>query len=319
MRKGARIDGWLVLDKPEGLSSGAAVARVKRLSGAAKLGHAGTLDPLATGVLPLAFGEATKTVAYLVESEKSYRFTIRWGEERSTGDREGEVAAVSAVRPTPEQIVAALGGFTGEIAQVPPVYSAVKVEGRRAYALARAGASPTLPARRVRINRLALESVDDGDHATFVVDCGKGTYVRSLAADLAAALGTLGHLSALRRLRVGRFTLDEAWTLQRLEALGAGLRSVLLPVEAALSAVPEMIVSESQCRRLGQGQPLPLDQLAPAELGSYPAEGTVVRACQPPDETGAAPLGARLVALARREGAVLRPLRILHISSQPVG
>ncbi len=319
MRKGRRLDGWLVLDKPPGLSSGAAVARAKRLLGAAKVGHAGTLDPLATGVLPLAFGEATKTVAYLVDSDKSYRFTIRWGEARSTGDKEGAVTESSPVRPSAEEIEAALPAFTGEIAQVPPIYSAIKVDGRRAYALARAGDDVKLSPRQVRIDHLVLEGIDDADHATFRVDCGKGTYIRSLAADLAAALGTLGHLAALRRLAVGRFTLDGAITLDRLEALGAAAEQALLPVETALSAVPELFVSESQCRRLGQGQPLPLEQLSPDEPDRFPAEGTVVRACHAYGETGEAPIGARLVALARREGAVLRPLRILHLSAHPAG
>ncbi len=231
-RRGTPIHGWLAIDKPEGLTSAQVVGRVRRITNAAKLGHGGTLDPLATGVLPIALGEATKTVAYVMDGAKTYRFTVRWGEKRDTDDTEGRVTAMSDVRPAAAAIRAALAAFTGEIAQVPPAYSALKIDGERAYKLARAEQEVRLAPRPVRIDSLALVSVDDADHATFQVDCGKGTYVRALARDLAAALGTLGAVSRLRRLRVGPFEEAGATTLETLEA--DGVEAHILPVDAGL-------------------------------------------------------------------------------------
>src|SRR5215469_15893676 len=202
-RKGDKVDGWLVLDKPVGLSSAAAVTAVRRLFNAAKAGHGGTLDPLASGVLPIALGEATKTVGFAMAGTKTYRFTVRWGERRTTDDAEGTVMATSAARPAAAEIEAALQRFIGEIEQVPPDFSAIKVEGRRAYARARAGETLALAPRRVRIDRLSLLDRPDADHARLETVCGKGTYIRSLARDLAAALGTLGYVADLRRVAVG--------------------------------------------------------------------------------------------------------------------
>jgi tRNA pseudouridine55 synthase len=195
----------LVLDKPAGMTSAQAVARVRRLLDAAKAGHAGTLDPLATGVLPVALGEATKTAAYVVDGRKSYRFTVRWGEARDTDDADGVLTAESEGRPEAADIEAIIPGFIGAIRQAPPLYSAIKVAGRRSYALARERIPVALEPREVRVESLAVVAVPDRDHAVFEVRCGKGTYVRSLARDMAHQLGTVGHVAAIRRLAAGAF------------------------------------------------------------------------------------------------------------------
>ncbi len=248
--------GWLILDKDAGMSSAQAVARVKRLSGAAKAGHAGTLDPLATGVLPIALGEATKTVRWVTGGQKAYRFRIRWGEARDTLDSQGSVVRESSVRPTPAAIRAALGAFVGSILQVPPVYSAVHVKGRRAYALARAGRAVELAPRRVMVEGLELVDVPDADHADLNLVCGTGTYVRSLARDLAAALGTEGHVTMLRRTRVGRFGEDDAVTLAHLDAIAdkGGVGAELLPLDAALADIPVLELTEGEAARAWQGR-----------------------------------------------------------------
>src|ERR1700674_70194 len=207
-KKGKAIHGWLVLDKPAGMTSTQAVGAVRRLFGARKAGHGGTLDPLASGVLPIALGEATKTVPFVMDGRKEYRFTLRFGEARATEDAEGEVIATSDLRPTDEAIRSALPAFVGDIEQVPPAFSALKIEGKRAYDLARAGEPVDLKPRRVLIERLALLGRPDTDHADFVVSCGKGTYIRSLGRDLELSLGTVGHLSALRRTAVGPLRED---------------------------------------------------------------------------------------------------------------
>ena len=217
-KKGRPVSGWLVLDKPVGLGSTQAVAKVKRLFGAAKAGHAGTLDPLASGMLPIALGEATKTVPYVMDGEKTYRFVVAWGEERSTDDLEGEVTDRSDARPTEAEIKQALDGFVGTIEQVPPDFSAIKIDGARAYDLARDGGKPDIPSRLVEIFSLELVAQPDADHAEFEVACGKGTYVRSLARDLGRLLGCCGHVSFLRRVDVLPFTADDLVTMAELEA-----------------------------------------------------------------------------------------------------
>jgi tRNA pseudouridine55 synthase len=251
----AAINGWLVLDKPLGLSSAAAVARVRRLTGVPRVGHGGTLDPLATGVLPVALGEATKTAGFTMAFRKRYRFSVAWGEARSTDDREGEVTARSAYRPSPAEIEAALPTFRGSIAQRPPAYSAIKVAGRRAYALARAGDPPELAARPVEVFALEITAAAP-DRATFEVACGKGFYVRSLARDLALALGTVGHVADLRRLAVGPFREERAIALDSLEGLvhSARLVEVLEPLETALDDIPALAVSGLDAARLSHGQ-----------------------------------------------------------------
>jgi tRNA pseudouridine55 synthase len=255
--RGRPINGWLIVDKPQGMTSAHVVARVKRMLGAAKVGHAGTLDPLATGVLPLALGEATKTVAYAMDGAKSYRFTVRWGEARDTDDAEGAVVVVSDRRPTPAEIEAALPAFTGDILQRPPAFSALKVAGERAYDLARDGAPPELAPRAVRVERFALLRADR-DEAEFEVDCGKGTYVRALARDLGERLGCLGHVGALRRTRVGPFRETDAFSLDKLGELdhSAPPCGLLLPIETPLDDIPAVAVMESEADRLRQGQPV---------------------------------------------------------------
>ena len=273
----AKVDGWLILDKPVGLGSTPAVGKVRRLFGAEKAGHGGTLDPLASGVLPIALGEATKTVPFVMDGRKEYRFTLRFGEARSTEDAEGDVTASSDARPTDQQVRDVLARFEGEIEQMPPAYSALKIEGRRAYDLARAGQAVELKPRLVSIERLALAARPDADHADFVVTCGKGTYIRSLGRDLAQALGTVGHLSALRRTAAGPFREDRAISLPKLLALGhiPALLGVLAPVATALDDIPALALTETQADRLRQGQPVLLTRDAPppgallrAEVGS---------------------------------------------------
>jgi tRNA pseudouridine55 synthase len=297
-KKGDKVDGWVVLDKPLGLGSTPAVGRVRRLFGAQKAGHGGTLDPLATGVLPIALGEATKTVPWVMDGRKEYRFTLRFGEARSTEDAEGEVTAESAVRPTDSAILAALGAFTGEIEQQPPAYSALKIDGKRAYDLARAGETVELALRKVMVERLELVARPDADHADLVVGCGKGTYIRSLGRDLALSLGTVGHLSALRRTRAGPFIESQAISLPKLEALGhiPALFGALAPVATALDDIPALALTETQADRLCQGQPVFLPEDAPPS-------GTLLRA----------EFGSRLVALVRSDGVAVKPVRVFNL------
>ena len=218
-RKGDAVSGWICLDKPPGLGSTQAVGRVRRAFNAQKAGHAGTLDPLATGILPIALGEATKTVPFLVEADKTYRFTIAWGVETASFDREGVVTATSDCRPTPGAITETLGEFIGEIDQIPPAFSAVKVGGERAYDLARAGVAMDLQPRKVKIHDVRLVAAPDADSAVIEMECGKGTYVRALVRDLATRLGVHAHVGELRRTRVGPFTEAGAITLEGLEIL----------------------------------------------------------------------------------------------------
>jgi tRNA pseudouridine55 synthase len=297
-KTGDKVDGWVILDKPVGLGSTPAVGRVRRLFGAQKAGHGGTLDPLASGVLPIALGEATKTVPFVMDGRKEYRFTLRFGQARSTEDAEGEVTATSDVRPADSAIRCALAAFVGEIEQVPPAFSALKVDGKRAYDLARAGEAVDLKPRRIVIERLELLGRADTDHADFVVSCGKGTYIRSLGRDLALALGTVGYLSALRRTAVGPFREEAAISLPKLEALGhiPALLGALAPVATALDDIPALALTEAQADRLRQGQPVLLTRDAPPS-------GALLRA-----ETG-----SRLVALVRSDGTSLKPVRVFNL------
>ncbi len=260
--KGRKVDGWVVLDKPVGLTSTDAVARVKRFFGAAKAGHAGTLDPLASGCLPIALGEATKTVANVMDGEKVYRFTVRWGEETNTDDTEGEVVARSDIRPSEAQIRALLPEFTGRIMQVPPRFSAVKIAGERAYDLARGGEEVEIAAREIAVHRLDLAACPDPDTAVFVAECGKGAYVRALARDLGRRLGTYGHVIQLRRLAVGPFDEAQMISLEKLEELrhkagasdGFGAAEALLSVATALDGIPALAMTERDAARLRRGQ-----------------------------------------------------------------
>ena len=254
--KGAAVHGWLVLDKPAGRSSAWAVGAARRLLNANKAGHAGTLDPLATGVLPIAFGEATKTVAFVQSGPKTYAVTVRWGEARDTDDSAGAVTATSPVRPLADEIRAVLPRFIGAIAQVPPDYSAVKVAGRRAYVRARAGQATALAPRQVVVERFELTAAESPQAASFVIDCGKGTYVRALVRDLAQALGTLAHVTALRRTRVGPFDEKSAISLDTLADLVHSPAPVayLHPVETALADIPALPLTDDQAERLRSGQ-----------------------------------------------------------------
>jgi tRNA pseudouridine55 synthase len=255
------VHGWLVLDKPIGMTSTHAVAVIKRLFSAKRAGHAGTLDPLASGCLPIALGEATKTVPFVVDSRKVYVFTVRWGEERDTDDAEGRVVNTSESRPDRTAIEALLPRFVGTIDQVPPRFSAIKIGGERAYDLAREGETVEIAPRPVTIHRLELLETPDPDHAVLAAECGKGTYVRALARDFGRALGAFGHVCALRRGRVGPFAESEMISLERLESLchraaaGEGnLADMLLPVETALDDIPALAVSPADAARLHRGQ-----------------------------------------------------------------
>src|SRR6267378_7309772 len=252
---GMGLHGWLVIDKPAGITSARAVALVRRATGA-KVGHAGTLDPLATGVLPMALGEATKTVQFARADHKRYRFRIRWGIARDTDDCEGAITADSPVRPDAAAIAAMLPRFTGPILQRPPAFSAIKIAGRRAYALARAGRPAEMAPRPVEIVELQLIALPDPDHADFAAVVGEGTYIRALARDLAAALGTLGHIAELRRLAVGRFTESRAISLDLAVSLGHSLAAFghLLPIETVLDDIPALALTATEAARLRHGQ-----------------------------------------------------------------
>lgn len=261
-RTGNKVDGWVVLDKPVGLTSTQAVAKARWAFHAQKAGHAGTLDPLASGCLPIALGEATKTVSFAMEGRKTYRFTLRWGQETNTDDAEGEVAASSDIRPDNEEIAAILPRFTGEIMQVPPAFSAIKIAGERAYDLARDGEEVDLTPRQITVNALRLEDRPDADHAMLYAECGKGAYVRALARDIGRELGTHAHVTALRRLSVGPFVEDDMISLEMLEelrhnpaALPAEMAGkVLRPLELALDGIPALNMSERDAARLKCGQ-----------------------------------------------------------------
>jgi tRNA pseudouridine55 synthase len=296
------VHGWVVLDKPVGMSSTHAVSVVKRLFQAKRAGHAGTLDPLASGVLPIALGEATKTVSFVMEGRKVYSFTVRWGEERDTDDAEGRITGVSAERPSADAISAALPRFVGQITQVPPRFSAVKIGGERAYDLARDGETVEIAARAVEIHRLELIETADQDHAKFVAECGKGTYVRALARDLGRLLGSLGHVAALRRTAVGPFAEDVSVSLDALQRArpdetAAAERAALLPVETGLAALPALRVSSADAGRLARGQAVLLrGRDAPVMAGwvSVSSQGA-------------------LIALAEVEKGELRPRRIFNL------
>jgi tRNA pseudouridine55 synthase len=304
-RRGAPVHGWLILDKPLGMSSSKAVGAVRRLLGAAKAGHGGTLDPLATGVLPIALGEATKTVAWAMAGRKAYRFRLRWGEARTTDDAEGEVTATSESRPQAAEIAAVLPRFIGRIEQVPPAFSALKVAGRRAYDLARAGETVVLARRPIEILELRLLGQPDADHADFEVSTGKGAYIRALGRDIAAALGTLAHVAALRRLAVGHFTLESAISLDHLDSLGHSAAALehLLPLETALADIPALALTEAEAQRLRHGQSLvpslPTEQARIAALGN----GALVRAVA----------GGKPVAIAEVTAGSLRPVRVINL------
>ncbi len=291
----AEVNGWVVLDKPVGVTSTHAVSRLKRIFNAKKAGHAGTLDPLASGLLPIAFGEATKTVPFVQDGEKAYRFTVKWGVETDSDDADGAVTRTSDARPRSRDIRAALPDFTGEIMQTPPVYSAIKINGERAYDLAREGAVVEMVARPVTIRALELIAFND-DEAVLEACCGKGTYVRAIARDLGRHLGCLGHVTALRRTRVGPFTENDAVELAALEAKGVDAGDFMQSVETGLAEVPCVVVDRDAASRLRRGQPLIL------RGRDAPAEGVAYAAC-----------GGVLVAFGPVNGGELTPSRVFNL------
>jgi tRNA pseudouridine55 synthase len=309
-RRGRPVHGWVVVDKPWGMTSTQVVGRIRRLFDAEKAGHGGTLDPLATGLLPIALGEATKTVAWAMAGTKRYQFTIRWGEARDTDDAEGRVTETSGIRPNAAAVAAVLPRFVGEILQVPPAYSAIKVDGARAYDLARDGGAPDLAARPIRVDSLRVVALDDEDHATIEAVTGKGAYMRGLARDIARALGTVGHVSALRRFSVGAFSLDDAVTLDHIDALAGtpALESILLPIETPLDDIPAVALSEAEAHRMRCGQSVAFqrrsdrDRLFRLDLGAEEPDAIVLATC---DDVP--------VALARIEDGELRPVRVLNL------
>lgn len=270
-KKGRPVSGWIILDKPKGMGSTEAVSKIKWLFNAEKAGHAGTLDPLASGLLPIALGEATKTVPYVMEGTKVYRFTVAWGEERSTDDLEGEVTKTSDKRPTREEIEALLPKYTGVILQIPPQFSAIKIDGNRAYDLAREGETIEIPPREVEIDVLQLIEITPDGHAVFEIECGKGTYVRSLARDMGRDHECYGHVADLRRIEVAPFTEDDFITLETLEAASpprveptedgaplpkrdfSALDALLIDTGVALECLPQYPLGEDQAHRVRMG------------------------------------------------------------------
>jgi tRNA pseudouridine55 synthase len=299
--RGRPLDGWLIIDKPPGPTSTEVVNRVRRALDARKAGHGGTLDPLATGVLPVALGAATKTVPYVMDGTKLYRFTLRFGEARDTDDADGKVIAASPARPGDDVIRAALPRFRGDIMQVPPTFSAVKIGGERAYDMAREGRPPALEPRPARVDRFELIERPDADSAVFEVASGKGVYMRSLARDLAIACGTLGHIAALRRLRVGPFTEAQAVPLADVLAAEEAAASLLLPVATALADLPALALTEAEAGALGHGRAISLVALMGRIPGGADPAGGLVRAMA----------GPRLVGLARLEDGWMKPERML--------
>jgi tRNA pseudouridine55 synthase len=291
------VSGWVVLDKGVGMTSTHAVAVVKRALNAKKAGHAGTLDPLASGILPIALGEATKTVPFVMDGQKSYVFTVAWGVETETDDAEGRPVQATHTYPERAAVEALLPRFTGLIEQVPPRFSAVKIQGERAYDLARDGETVELKPRQAQIDRLTLVA-HSGERSVFEADCGKGTYVRALARDLGRALGCLGHVAALRRTRVGPFTEDDAVVVGDLE--GSEAASVLRPVETALGDLPSIPVPRDMAVRLMRGQPVIL------RGRDAPLSGKIYATC-----------GGVLVAVGDVERGELVPHRVFHLGAWP--
>jgi tRNA pseudouridine55 synthase len=306
-KRGHPVHGWVCLDKPLEMGSTEAVTKVRRLFDAQKAGHAGTLDPLATGILPIALGEATKTVPFLMDAQKVYRFTINWGVSTDSVDREGEIIGRSDVRPSVEAVRAALPAFVGEIDQTPPRFSAIKVDGQRAYDLARDGAEFELESRRVVIHEADVTDAPDNDHVEITIRTGKGVYVRSLARDLALALGADGHVSALRRERVGPFSTENAVSLDFLTDLvhrDAAFEG-LLPVSTALDDIPELAVTDQDAFSLRQGRPIVLLPRQVETLKSRLAGGS---------RTVSTFQGQTLVALCQLRAGRLEPDRVFNLS-----
>ena len=291
------IDGWLIIDKPAGMTSTQVVGKTRYLMHANKNGHTGTLDPFATGVLPIAFGEATKLVSFVTDGSKEYEFVLKWGEQTSTDDTEGEIVATCDKIPSKAEILAALPHFIGKIKQIPPIYSAIKINGQAAYKLARKGQDVKMPEREVEI--YALDLLEEyPDSAKFRVKCSKGTYVRTLGHDLALFLGTVGHLTALRRTKCGNFMLDGKILLDSLEKMEyvEERRKSLLPIETSLRDIAEIAVSAEDAIKLSHGQ-----GLSPKNYRNFP-NGTLAKAM----------FADCLVALVRIDERKVSPIRVFH-------
>ncbi len=307
-KKGNPVNGWINLDKPLDMTSTQAVGKVRRLTNAQKVGHAGTLDPLATGILPIALGEATKTVPYCQDALKIYEFTVTWGESRDTDDAEGDIIATSDVRPAPDQITAILPDFIGEIEQLPPKFSAIKINGERAYDLARDGQEVELKPRPVYIEELELTETTD-DTAAFRCLCGKGTYIRSLARDMAEKLGTCGYISLLRRTVVGPFSVENAISLEKLEELlhSAPPEEVVLPVQTALDDIPALAVNDQEAARLKQGQKITF--FSKPDIERLTQAGIDIRE----DTDVLATYKGKALALILVQGPEISPLRVFNL------
>ena len=309
-KKGDAVHGWVILDKPSGITSTQAVAQVRRIFNAQKAGHAGTLDPLATGILAIALGEATKTVPFVQDAAKIYRFTATWGESRDTDDTEGKVTATSDARPDRAAIEAILPRFTGALNQTPPAYSAIKVGGERAYDLAREGEEVTLEPRPVQVHEARLMRAEP-DQAVFEILCGKGTYVRSWVRDIALALGTLGHVSALRRTRIGGFLEKDAVGLETLTPFmhSPAAFAYLKPLSTALDGIPALAVTGSDTVRLRSGNPILIraNLFARMKEGFAEEGGLQGQTVFLKDETDAP------VALAEIADGELRPFRVFQL------
>jgi tRNA pseudouridine55 synthase len=308
-RKGLPLSGWIILDKPAGMTSTQALGKVRWLLNAAKGGHGGTLDPMATGVLPLAFGEATKTISWIMDASKEYTFTARWGESRSSDDAEGQVTGQCDKRPSREEILAALPAFQGAILQKPPSVSALKIDGQRAYDLVREGEIVDLAPREVRIDSFTLEEIISPDEAVFRVKCGKGTYMRALARDMGIAMGTLGHITALRRHKVGPFLIKNAISLDKLseKAQIERLDQLLLPLETALCDIPVLAVTDAEAARLRFGQRVSL--LATHDRPRLMALSDAVRQGQ---QELVVMLNDKAIALGEVSAGELRVVRLLN-------
>ena len=302
--RGRPLNGWLIIDKPPGMTSTDVVNRVRRGLDAQKAGHGGTLDPLATGVLPVAFGAATKTVPYVMDGTKLYHFTLVFGQARDTDDADGAITVTSVHHPSDAAIEAALPAFRGDILQVPPAYSAIKVAGERAYDMAREGRAPVLEPRAARVDRFDLIDRPDPATAIFAVQSGKGVYMRSLARDLALACGTVGHVAALRRLRVGPFLEAQAISLDKCQSAEDSTPAspdLLLPVATALADIPALALTEAEAFFLSRGQAISLVDLM----------GRIPRAADPDGGLACAMAGARVIGLCRLAEGMLRPERLL--------
>ena len=303
-KKGEKINGWINLDKPIGLTSTQAMAKVRKALNAQKAGHAGTLDPLATGILPIALGEATKTIPFAQDRLKTYEFTVTWGQQRDTDDSEGDVIATSDIRPSEEQIITLLPDFTGHIEQTPPKFSAIKIDGERAYDLARDGEEFEIKSREVFIKDLRL--LESRTHeADFQMTCGKGTYVRSLARDMAEKLGTKGYISALRRTKVGPFSQENAISLEKLEEMGINAPEALLPLEAALDDIPALPLQNEERAQLQNGQVL--------SFVAKPDFERIKKTGLEDDQIALAVFQDQAIALVERKGPNIKPVRVFNL------